>query len=65
MNLSNTEEFIAIQHKRRASLSEQRIQPWHYNTDIVLEEVSEVVVIARAQPCRLKTADRDIAYCEW
>jgi hypothetical protein len=45
MNLSNSDEFIATQHKRRASLSEQGIQPRHYNTDIALEEVSEGVVI--------------------
>ena len=42
------EEFLDMQNKRRESLSEQGIQPRHFNTDILLEEVSDAEVIGTA-----------------
>ena len=38
------EEFLEMQSKRRESLSEQGIQPRHFNTDVLLDETSEGVV---------------------
>ena len=42
------DEFIENQTKRRNMLAEQRIQPRHYNTDVLLEEISEDLVIGTA-----------------
>lgn len=39
------EDFIEVQHKRRDWLTEQGIQPRHYNTDVLIEEVSDGVVM--------------------
>jgi hypothetical protein len=43
--LDTLNKFLELQNNRRASLAEQGIQPRHFNTDIMLDEVSEGEVI--------------------
>ena len=49
IRVTNTaEEFLEIQNKRRESLTEQSIHPRHFNTDILLDEMSDGSVIGTA-----------------
>ncbi len=45
---NTAEEFLEIQNKRREWLTEQGIQPRHFNTDVILEEKSDGMVIGTA-----------------